>query len=167
MDCVPCLVANATAICDKAGACSYSVCNSGFFDCNNDVRDGCEVNGNTDYAHCGISSVACNTNCADTLNGVLGFNVVSLKCLSGQCAVDTCKPGFRDCDMAVTNGCEKDLMSNTCGLDKVSPCCGLCSGCPPVAPHCDMTASPPICVANPVDAGSPADAARDAPAGGG
>jgi hypothetical protein len=168
-NCVPCLVPNATAICDKAGACAYSVCNSGFFDCNNLPADGCEVSGNTDYNHCGISAVACNTTCADTFNNVAALNVVSLKCASGQCAVDQCKPGFKDCDTAVTNGCEIAITPDKCGL---------CIGCPGTT-KCDTTATPPKCVsslpmpdaggdANAADAAGDAadDAAGDAAGGG-
>jgi hypothetical protein len=136
--CLPCSVPNAVPVCDQVGNCAIAACNAGFFDCNNDPADGCEVNGNTDYNHCGVSSFACTTSCADTFNTVMTSNVASVKCLSGQCVVDRCKPGFKDCDLAVTNGCEKNVLGNTCGSDGMSPCCGLCSGCP-AGQTCDTT----------------------------
>jgi hypothetical protein len=136
--CVPCFTPNGMSMCDQADHCAIGACLPGFFDCNNDPADGCEVNGNTDFNHCGISSVACDTSCADTLNSVTGFNVRSVMCGSGQCIIDTCTPGWKDCDLAVTNGCERNVLGSTCGSDHMSPCCGLCNGCP-VGQTCDTT----------------------------
>ncbi|MBI3183734.1 MAG: hypothetical protein HYZ28_16475 [Myxococcales bacterium] len=89
----PCATPNATPAC-VAGGCAIGACNPGFKDCNGVVSDGCEIDSNTDLAHCG----ACNNACAVPANAVA-------TCTTGACGY-TCSPGFIDLDGSPTNGCE-------------------------------------------------------------
>ncbi|MBI5512336.1 MAG: hypothetical protein HY909_01130, partial [Deltaproteobacteria bacterium] len=64
-----CAIANGAPAC-MAGRCTVASCNAGFSDCNMAPGDGCEVNLNTDGAHCG----ACGRSCA-----------AGLTCQAGVC----------------------------------------------------------------------------------
>jgi len=74
-----CGTSTCTAACDlpnvqtqacASHACAVGTCDPGFKDCNGMPTDGCEINTQTDKAHCGSCTKACNV--ADT-------------CQSGQC----------------------------------------------------------------------------------
>ncbi len=88
-----------------AGACTY-VCEAGFADCNNNPADGCEVNLNSDAAHCGTCTTACNP------PGGVGA------CAMGRCTVASCTTGFADCNMNPADGREIDTRTSAthCGM---------------------------------------------------
>ena len=119
-----CSAANVVAPLCIAGSC-VSVCAPGFADCNGDKRkDGCEVSIGNDVANCG----ACGHVCSNA-NG-------AASCNAGVCAIQ-CKPGYRDCDGDLANGCETALNSNTnCGG------CGVLCG----AAHATTSCSTGACV---------------------
>ena len=105
---------NGSATC-SAGRCGIR-CNSGFGDCNGLNSDGCEVPLNT-VGNCGGCGVGCMLSNATE------------SCSSGSCAIGTCNVGFGDCDGADSNGCERDLMTDsshcmTCGM-----ACGSMQSC--------------------------------------
>ena len=92
---------------------------SGYLDCNGQLQDGCEVDGQTDDQNCG----SCGTVC------VVGAHVSTNACTSGSCKV-TCDSGYGDCDGDPANGCEVnvDTDPSNCGT-----CGHVCSGGPCVA----------------------------------
>jgi hypothetical protein len=103
----------ANGITSCAGGKCAVTCNAGFFDCDGDFKNGCEVDGTKDPSNCG----ACGTVCGAVANGTPA-------CLAGKCGVGKCDAGYFDCDGTVANGCEvngsKDL--NNCGAcGKVCP----------------------------------------------
>ena len=100
-----CATPQATPVC-AGGVCRISSCSAGWADCNNDPRDGCEVNIAGDPNHCG----SCPKVCASA-NG-------TASCVGGACRI-ACNPGFGDCDGDPGNGCEVSLQISI-------PNCGLC-----------------------------------------
>ncbi|MDP3217089.1 MAG: hypothetical protein Q8S73_23465, partial [Deltaproteobacteria bacterium] len=80
------------------GACGFSVCQSGWADCDGVASNGCEVDLTSDAAHCG----ACNFAACTYANG-------TGTCSNRQCALATCASGFVDRDHDPANGCEVDL----------------------------------------------------------
>ncbi|MBI5514572.1 MAG: hypothetical protein HY909_12430 [Deltaproteobacteria bacterium] len=109
-----CAFPNAAPEC-TAGACGFSVCNSGFGDCDGTSTNGCEVNVAADTSNCG----GCGVTCA-AANG-------ASTCVAGVCGLGECNPNFANCDGSVATGCEvntgRDI--NNCGA------CG--NACPTVA----------------------------------
>lgn len=111
-----------------AGSCTGQ-CATGTGDCNNDRRtDGCEINTQSNPAHCGGCARTCSTN-----------HIATPTCSTGTCN-GTCDPGFFDCDNnKLTNGCETVTATSTdhcggCGLEcsqnnlAVSCSSGVCNG---------------------------------------
>jgi hypothetical protein len=115
-----CDVANAQAAC-RDGVCAVGLCTAPFADCDNDPRNGCEVNLNTDTNRCG----ACTTRC-DLANATAA-------CTMGQCAVAMCAAGFGDCDGNAANGCETNTGTSVshCGA-----CGTVCMGADNATPAC-------------------------------
>lgn len=110
---VACETPNATPTCDT-GACAVETCDAGFDDCNADPTDGCESTLDT-LTDCG----ACGTPC--------DFPGATESCVSGTCELVACEPGFDDCDMDPSNGCEVALNTLTdCGACGVS--CSVADG---------------------------------------
>ncbi len=105
-----CNATNGTASCG-AGVCGIT-CNSGYGDCDGSASNGCEVNLNTDTAHCGACVVACSA-----ING-------APSCSAGVCEI-SCAPGFADCDLSNVDGCEVNLTTDPahCGA-----CINACNG---------------------------------------
>jgi hypothetical protein len=95
------------------GVCS-GTCSAGYDDCNgNKLSDGCEVNLNTDPAHCG----SCINQCSS-------FHMATVTCSVGVCS-GACENGWSDCDAnKLGNGCETNVASdpNNCGS-----CSTVCS----------------------------------------
>jgi len=132
-----CNLPNATASCNS-GVCAIQSCNAGYADCDGNPANGCEVNKNSNTAHCGGCNNACNST-----NG-------TATCTSGSCGI-TCNSGFGNCDNSLANGCEINLNSDvnncrTCGSRCPSssggtPVCtaGTCgySTCPTGFAECD------------------------------
>jgi hypothetical protein len=87
-----CLVANATAICEK-GACLLVSCEGNFRDCNDDVSDGCEASLD-DVSSCGACGVVCDIDRA--IEG----------CIDGKCVPIGCDAGYGDCDDDPATVCE-------------------------------------------------------------
>ncbi len=106
---------NATVAC-VAGACAIGSCNSGFLDCDGNAANGCEVNTNTDTAHCG--------RCGNVCPAPLGSTAV---CALGTCSI-ACPTDRADCNGNAADGCEALLSGGlNCGRCGVS-CIDVCSG---------------------------------------
>ncbi len=96
-----CSSANGVASCDQ-GECDIE-CDQGFANCDGDFSNGCEQSLN-DPDHCG----ACYTTCT-------GTNIVGGQCVNAKCEVE-CAAGWGDCNSAIADGCESDLLTDqTCG----------------------------------------------------
>lgn len=125
-----CRLANATAVC-TGGACAVASCNAGYSDCDGVATNGCEVNLATNPDNCN----ACGTKCS-TANG-------TASCDAGICAI-ACNPGYANCDVSVTNGCEANLQTDssncgTCGHTCPHGCTnGVCNT--PCRAYADCTA---------------------------
>lgn len=85
------------------GECQGYTCESGFRDCNDDMRkDGCETSVSSNPDHCGD----CNKTCKDAAH-------MQATCTNGSCK-RTCDSGWGNCDGDVANGCERRLGRATC-----------------------------------------------------
>jgi len=100
-----CNLTNAESGCTN-GQCFITKCNTGFYDCDNNPSNGCESTLN-DLNNCGACGKVCTTENSNST------------CVLGQCVVDSCDPGFANCDSNSQNGCEASLNSPyTCGSCK-------------------------------------------------
>ena len=130
-----CMVSNAMALCLN-GTCGVGACNAPFGDCDRSGANGCEVNTQTDLAHCG----ACGNACPARANA-------TSTCAAGACGF-TCNAGFADCNMDPDDGCETSTATSTAS-------CG----------RCGATCNPPngvaACVAGVCTVGSCADGFGD------
>jgi hypothetical protein len=137
---------NAKATC-TAGNCVLGQCNVGFFDCNNNPQDGCEVAVGTDVNNCGT----CGNKCGNGLVCVNGgctcakcnFPNAASSCVNNTCVMGACVQGFADCNNSPNDGCEVNILTdgkncNACGTvcPNNTPYCnnGVCV----VQPPCDM-----------------------------
>ena len=100
--CRPCLIPQATARCNAAGACVVATCLGRFADCNADGdegdSDGCETDTAHDPLHCG----SCDAEPCRVDNG-------SPACAGGSCSIARCSEGFHDCNFDASDGCESEL----------------------------------------------------------
>jgi hypothetical protein len=92
---------NGTTRCED-GECAPR-CATGFDDCDGDPSNGCETDLGSSLSNCGGCGELCRP---ENATG---------SCEDGVCKA-ACEDGFEDCDGAVENGCESDLLSpETCG----------------------------------------------------
>ncbi|KAI7837630.1 hypothetical protein COHA_008554 [Chlorella ohadii] len=97
-----CAPANAADPSCTDGTCTFTTCEPDYADCDGDPANGCEVNTQQDAANCGGCSRLDPTRACSLPNAVA-------KCVSGSCAIDSCSPGWADCDDDAANGCETQL----------------------------------------------------------
>jgi hypothetical protein len=112
-----CAVAHGVPICE-GGSCAIATCSAGFGDCDDDYATGCETPLNT-TKNCGSCKAACAV-----AHGVAA-------CQMSTCSIAACAPGFEDCDLVGSTGCEIDLMTDPLH-------CGSCDKSCPVGAACDM-----------------------------
>ncbi len=138
LPCAP--MANAQPGC-SGGVCALGPCLAGYADCDMTAATGCEINILTSVGNCGGCGAACNL-----------ANAVEA-CQSGVCAVQSCEPGFANCDATSSNGCEVSTQTDTqncgacdasCSLPNASPVCqaGSCAiaQCAPPFDDCNLVA---------------------------
>jgi hypothetical protein len=136
-----CALPNATPVCSNS-TCAVAGCQGSFRDCDGQAPNGCEVDILTNVTHCGGCGIACSLP-----------NAVS-RCDGGSCAIQSCNPGWADCDGNPFNGCETNTDSSTfacggCGTVCSFPNAGaLCSAgtcqigaCNPNFANCDGQAA--------------------------
>jgi hypothetical protein len=129
---------NTTAIC-VAGTCGVGACLPGFYDCDANPANGCEVNLNSDVGNCGFCGNVCPS-----------FPNASSTCTGGICGMGPCFPGWDNCDGNPANGCEVNIDSdlnncgscgNVCSAPGGTPVCtgGTCqvASCDPGLDDCD------------------------------
>jgi len=109
----PCNASNANNLC-TSGTCSVSSCKAGYADCDHSSSNGCEVNIYNSTSNCG----ACNNACSLA-------NAVPACTGAGVCTIANCKAGYADCDMSPTNGCEKNLNTDSANCGS---CFNICTG---------------------------------------
>lgn len=114
--CDPCQVPNATAVCDGL-ACAIGSCTNGFQNCDGQGDNGCEVDPQTDVAHCG----ACGNLCV--------VPHATAACQGGKCAVGMCDPDFGDCSGGASDGCESNLENDPEHCGSCDNKCGPSQGC--------------------------------------
>lgn len=104
---------NTDGVC-ASGKCGFA-CIAPFAACDGDLKNGCEVNTDTDAKNCGF----CKNACPSGPNGTAA-------CQLGACGF-SCTPGFADCDKQAANGCETQMGSdpNNCGVCGKA-CVGKC-----------------------------------------
>ncbi len=117
--------------------CAVTSCDVGWTDCDNNGLNGCETQTGTDAKNCG----ACGNVCAQGLvcqNGGCTCpqcNIPNAKsaCVNNMCVLDSCLPGYADCDKSAANGCEVYLAGDAKN-------CGACgNACPMNMPFCSMS----------------------------
>lgn len=103
--CQLCGIANATPRCNQHNECDIAVCYQAFDNCDGDVKNGCEANVRIDPDNCG----GCGRRCPELPHAERGCGDV--------CTIWRCKPGHRDCNGVVTDGCEIDTATDphNCG----------------------------------------------------
>ena len=97
-----------------AGDASTS-CPSGTADCDTNPSNGCEVDTQSDVAHCG----ACDAACSDVN--------ATPACVQGQCQL-ACTLGFDDCDDDVATGCEQDVHGDLANCGACGQLCSVAGG---------------------------------------
>ncbi len=107
-----CAAANAVPACLN-GMCAVGTCTAPFADCNGAAGDGCEVNTQSDVAHCG----SCATPCAARANS-------TARCAAASCVYE-CAAGYADCDGDATNGCETDTRTALAHCGRCGMACSL------------------------------------------
>jgi hypothetical protein len=102
----------------KLGVCDSTTiqCPTGFLDCNGNPADGCEVNKNTDANNCGTCGNACIV-----ANG-------TGSCVNGVCQIASCSTGFKNCDGAYANGCEKNTNTDIANCGTCGNACTVANG---------------------------------------
>jgi hypothetical protein len=117
------------AICDRAngdevcnaGVCEVTTCSQDYDDCNGLDFDGCETDLLSNVDHC----TACNQACI--------LDHATAACTEGACAIDSCDPGFEDCDGDPANGCETNIQTDAGN-------CGACSN------SCSVSGATGVCI---------------------
>lgn len=119
------------------GKCTSQVCAPGTADCNGVGTDACEVS-LTVPSQCGACGLSCGP-----------YPHATAACTSLRCTLGSCDAGFRDCDGALSNGCEVDIRTlstcgacgQTCSLPFADESCasGTCTlvTCDPDRANCD------------------------------
>src|SRR5690606_24274982 len=86
--------------------------------------NGCERDVETD----GVCDEGCGAPC--------GLPNATAECVSGECAIATCDPGWDDCDLEAATGCERAIgtasdcggCDDACSAEQVCEA-GVCSAC--------------------------------------
>ncbi len=123
-----CMVANAVAACANS-TCGLASCQAGFSDCDNNAKNGCEINIASDLNNCG----GCGSLCKRA-------NAVPL-CTGGNCQIGQCNAGFKDCDNDVSDGCEVNVAGDVNNCGACGTRCNVANGTPAcVAAACKVSA---------------------------
>ena len=131
--CPQCNIPNARPACVNF-KCAIDSCLPNFGDCDGLPQNGCERPLGNDASNCG----ACGKVCPQGLICNLGActcpqcNIPNAKtaCVNNVCVLDSCLPGWSNCDNFAGNGCESDVSSDAKN-------CGGCNVvCPQNAPFC-------------------------------
>jgi hypothetical protein len=111
--CQPCALQHATAICSPEGECIVGSCQGKYENCDDNSRNGCEVDTSTSTGHCG----GCRAPPCNLANALPD-------CANGKCAILRCFAGYGNCDDSAENGCEVNTTNNS---DHCGDCLTACS----------------------------------------
>jgi len=109
---------NGTPACRNSN-CAIGQCNPGFDDCDKALGNGCEIDLTSNTSHCGMCGKVCQ------------YANATPKCASSTCSMGACNPGYRDCNMMDSDGCEINTASdvNNCGVcGKMCAAGEVCAG---------------------------------------
>jgi len=118
LSCQPCALPNATSLCLQSGECGIAACLGTFDDCDDDDKNGCEIDTDTSALHCGgCGAEPCEVEGAEPT------------CAHGLCAIRRCLKGRKDCNRKSIDGCEVEITSDPkhCG-DCERACDAGCEG---------------------------------------
>lgn len=117
--------ANAASVCNGT-TCEYT-CNTGFRSCGGGIHpgDGCETDTTGDPYNCGGCDQACALD-----------HTVAHACVASTCRIETCAPGWDDCNDIPGDGCEAGVTSPAacgacnaaCNLAHASASCAYAEG---------------------------------------
>ncbi|MBI5514654.1 MAG: hypothetical protein HY909_12840 [Deltaproteobacteria bacterium] len=110
-----CPAVNGVATC-AAETCGVT-CTAPFLNCDGSSVNGCEVNPQTDAAHCGGCGMVCRLANA------------TASCRAGGCVVARCDAGFDDCNASAADGCEANLNTSESHCGRCNNRCSLLSVC--------------------------------------
>ena len=105
--------------------CGY-MCSPGWKDCDYNSQNGCETDVGKDVNNCGGCGKKCPT-----------YPYTTTTCSNGQCK-SVCKPGWKDCNNNMQDGCETDV-----GKDLNN--CGSCGTKCATYPYTTTTCSSGVC----------------------
>jgi hypothetical protein len=130
--CPVCNLPNAKSACVNL-KCAVGQCNVNWGDCDGLPQNGCERSLSNDAANCGVCGAACaqglvcvNGSC--TCPNCMRANAKT-SCVNNVCVLDSCFPGFGNCDGNDNNGCEVDLASDVANCAKCGSACKVNNSC--------------------------------------
>jgi hypothetical protein len=116
--CQPCALDHANPICSPAGECIVGTCIGRYENCDDESRNGCEIDTSSDTQHCG----GCRAQPCALPNALPD-------CANGTCAILRCVTGFANCDNVAENGCEVNVTSDPDHCGDCSTSCGPSQRC--------------------------------------
>lgn len=126
----------------SSNACTSGSCNpkcaGSYLTCDNNPRNGCESDGNTDANNCGACGSVCSTAAA--------AHVSSNSCSGGDCD-PKCSGAYKDCDGNGYNGCEVDTGTTrtSCGGCGAAFVCDTSTAAHVSSNNCSGSACQPVC----------------------
>ena len=161
-----CSPPHAFPVCNE-GECSFSECDVGWLDINNDPSDGCEyrcLQTAEDDVLCDLRDNDCDGNVDEDVDlpndpancgscgRVCRFPHSTASCMDSMCRVESCEPGFIDNDGRPDNGCEyactpADMSVEVCNV-RDDDCDGMIDeGDPGGGEECGINIGVGICTA--------------------
>lgn len=107
-----CAAGNGTPRCND-GVCGVSDCPAGFGDCDGDPKNGCEVDLTSDAQNCKICGSACP------------FANNSPSCVASACTIGSCDANHADCNGALKDGCETNVVSDPSNCGACGKVCAI------------------------------------------
>ncbi|MES1182158.1 MAG: hypothetical protein ABUL60_00010 [Myxococcales bacterium] len=124
----------------STNACSNSQCNpvcaGTYLTCDNDKRNGCEVDSATNANNCSACGIVCST--------AASAHVTSNPCVGSSCAPQ-CAGTYDDCDTSRVNGCEVDTATSASNCGSCGTVCSTAAGAHVTANPCSGSTCHPAC----------------------
>lgn len=100
--------------CQTKDSLTKCTCAPGYYDYDDDIKNGCELFVTNNAEYCGPGGT--NTNIENCKKDISSKHTEFASCSSGNCIYHSCLQGFEDCNGKLNDGCETDLLSlNNCG----------------------------------------------------
>jgi hypothetical protein len=133
----PCTIDNGSPKCDT-GVCAVNSCSGSFRDCNNDPKDGCEVNIATNTKNCGGCGAA-GSDCSTK------YPNASSTCAGTSCQPPVCNSGFGDCSGGTADGCETNTTTSPSNCGGCGTVCSTSAGAHVSMNTCSNSQCNPVC----------------------